>query len=107
MLLALKLVLGMLLLRFSRDRYVALKKAEHLSAKREAEKESYDTQGKRLGGWGMTEMDEDKRRWIYDDDKEKLAKMKEKERAWKEKNESGKGMDFDKISRYELVKRIW
>jgi hypothetical protein len=97
-LLACKLVLGMLLLKFSRSRYRSMKKREH---------QSYDTQGKRLGGWGMTEVDDDKKRWIYDDDLEKLRKLKEKEKAWKEKNEKGVGSDFEKISRYELVKRIW
>ncbi len=97
-LLAFKLVLGMLLLKFARNRYRSMKKREH---------QSYDTQGKRLGGWGMTEVDAEKKRWIYDDDPETLRKLKEKEKAWKEKNEKGGGMDFEKISRYELVKRIW
>jgi hypothetical protein len=97
-LLACKLVLGMLLLKFSRNRYRNMKKREH---------QSYDTQGKRLGGWGMTEVDDDKKRWIYDDDPEKLKRVKDKEKAWKEKNEKNGGPDFEKISRYELVKRIW
>jgi len=77
------------------------------------EKQNFDTGGKRVGGWGMVEVDEDKRRWIYDDDPEQLRKMKEKERAAREKAEKekdgpGAGMDFAKISRYEMAaKRIW
>lgn len=97
-LLACKLVLGMVLLKFARNRYSTMKQRENMS---------YDAQGKRLGGWGMTEVDDDKKRWIYDDDQEKLRKNKEKEKAYKEKNEKGGGTDYEKISRYELLKRIW
>jgi hypothetical protein len=99
-LLACKLVLGMLLLRFARNRYRNMKNKEHAS---------YDTGGRRLGGWGMVEVDEAKRRWIYDDDPEALRNLREKERAYKEKQdkEGPAGQDFGKISRYEMVKRIW
>ena len=73
------------------------------------ESQGYETGGKRVGGWGMVEVDDAKKRWIYDDDPETLNKMKEKERAAKEKSEKGgaeKG--FEKISRYEMsAKRIW
>lgn len=97
-LLACKLVLGMLLLKFARNRYCSMKQRENAN---------YDAQGKRIGGWGMTEVDDDKKRWIYDDDQEKLRKIREKERAWKEKSEKGGATDYEKISRYELLKRIW
>jgi hypothetical protein len=98
-LLACKLVLGMLLLRFARNRYQDMKKREH---------QNYGTEGKRLGGWGIVEVDEDKKRWIYDDDPETLKKLREKERAAKQKAEkSGSEQDFGNISRYEMVKRIW
>lgn len=99
-LLAFKLVLGMLLLRFARNRYSSMKKREHAS---------YDTGGRRLGGWGVVEVDEAKRRWIYNDDPEGLKQVREKERAFKEKQESlgGAGLDFSKVSRYEMGKRIW
>jgi hypothetical protein len=99
-LLAFKLVLGMLLLRFARNRYRKMKTQEHTS---------YDTGGRRLGGWGVVEMDEAKRRWFYDDDPDALKKLRDKERAAKEKqeNSAGSGQDFGKISRYEMVKRIW
>lgn len=95
-LLACKLVLGMLLLQFARNRYRHMKRREH---------QSYDAEGKRLGVGGVTEVDEDKRRWIYDDDQEGLRKKREKEKAGKEKAE--KSQDFGKISRYEMLKRIW
>jgi hypothetical protein len=99
-LLACKLVLGMLLLTFARNRYGNMKSREHAS---------YDTGGRRLGGWGVVEVDEAKQRWIYDDDLESLKKLREKERASKEKHESHdtRGQDFGKITRYEMVKRIW
>lgn len=98
-LLACKLVLGMLLLRYARNRYRTMKTRET---------QSYDTEGRRLGGWGMTEVDEDKKRWIYDDDLDGLRKKTEKERAAKEKSEkSGMGQDFSKVSRFDMVKRIW
>ncbi|KAM3074348.1 hypothetical protein ACMFMG_002843 [Clarireedia jacksonii] len=98
-LLACKLVLGMVLLKFARDRYSTMKKREH---------RSYDTGGKRVGGWGMVEVDDDKKRWIYDDDPETLKKLREKERAARDKEKVGAVQDFSKISRYEMAaKRIW
>jgi hypothetical protein len=99
-LLACKLVLGMLLLKFARNRYSSMKLRESAN---------YDTAGKRLGGWGMVEVDESKKRWIYDDDLENLQKLKEKEKAAKEKSErGGQAQDLSKISRYEMsAKRIW
>jgi F0F1-type ATP synthase membrane subunit b/b' len=113
-LLALKLVLGMLLLKFARNRYKGIKKREHESQTqsqqsqgKEKEKESYNTEGKRLGSWGMTEMEEDKKRWIYEDDKETLRSMKEKEGKWREKSDKMGIQEFGKISRYDMVKRIW
>lgn len=76
---------------------------------KEREGESYGTAGKRVGGWGMVEVDESKKRWIYDDDLESLQKLKEKERMAKEKSEKGgQAHDFSRISRYEMsAKRIW
>jgi hypothetical protein len=98
-LLACKLVLGMLLLKFSRNRYRSMKKREHAND---------DTGGKRVGGWGMVEVDDAKRRHIFVDDQETLAKLKEKERVAREKAEKGSKEDFSRISRYEMsAKRIW
>ncbi|KAB8293777.1 hypothetical protein EYC80_009262 [Monilinia laxa] len=98
-LLACKLVLGMLLLKFARNRYRTMKKREH---------RSYETGGKRVGGWGMVEVDDDKKRWIYDDDPETLKKLRDKERLARDKEKVGAVNDFSKISRYEMAaKRIW
>lgn len=100
-LLACKLVLGMLLLRFARNRYRSMKRRENVN---------YDAGGRRVGGWGMVEVDEDKKRHIYADEPETLRKMWEKERVVKEKAErGGAGSDsFARISRYEMAaKRIW
>jgi hypothetical protein len=97
LLLAAKLVLGMVLLSLSRRRYKGMK---------EREKMTTDTQGKRLGGWGVTEVDDDKKRWIYVDDEEALKRGKERERRAKE--EQGRGVDYGKVMRYDMVaKRIW
>lgn len=64
-------------------------------------------EGKRLGVWGMTELDDDKKRWIYEDDKETLRVMKEKEGRGREKSDRMGLNEFGKISRYDMVKRIW
>ena len=100
-LLVCKLVLGMVLLKFSRNRYSGMKKRDQMN---------YDTGGKRVGGWGTIEVDDGKKKWIYQDDPEALKKMKEKEKVAKEKSEmdGGSAIDFGKISRYEMsAKRIW
>jgi hypothetical protein len=96
-LLAAKLVLGMILLSLSRRRYKGMKERERMTT---------DTAGKRLGGWGVTEVDEDKKRWIYVDDEDALRRGKERERRAKE--EQGRDVDYGKVMRYDMVaKRIW
>ncbi|PSK34204.1 Endoplasmic reticulum membrane protein 65 [Elsinoe australis] len=102
-LLAFKLVLGMALLGFARGRYRGMK---------EREREGYDTHSRRVGGWGVTEVDEDKRRWIYEDDPEGLRKLKEREARDKEKRNQadgeGKGLKLEGVGRYMMAaKRIW
>ena len=101
-LLAFKLVLGMCLLSFARHRYKSMK---------EREKVSVHAEGRRVGGWGVVEVDEDKRRWIYEDDHEGAKKLREREIAVKEKearlNKEG-GESFERVSRYDMInKRIW
>ncbi|KAH0160630.1 DUF747-domain-containing protein, partial [Aureobasidium melanogenum] len=98
-LLALKLLLGMLLLSFARTRYRKMKMQEH-------KKQSFDTQGRRVGGWGAVEVDEDKRRWIYEDDPDGLKNLREREAKGKEK---AKGeLKLDGVDRYMMAaKRIW
>lgn len=100
-LLAFKLVLGMCLLSFARRRYEGMKQRESSSV---------HADGRRIGGWGMVEVDEDKRRWIYNDDPEGAKKLRERERdvREKEKQRGGRGDSFGSVSRYNMVaKRIW
>ncbi|KAI9736582.1 MAG: hypothetical protein M1818_006093 [Claussenomyces sp. TS43310] len=100
-LLACKLVLGMLLLSFARNRYQTIKDREHLSL---------DTKGKRLGGWGMVEVDDDKKRRIYEDDPEGMKGLREREKKAAEKAAQAdlRGVDFGRVTRYEMAaKRIW
>ena len=101
-LLTVKLVLGMLLLSYSRSRYRSMKEREKTSI--------HDVEGgKRVGGWGVVEVDENKRRWICEDDADGLKALKEREARDRVKKERGTGeAAFDKVKRYEMVaKRIW
>ncbi|MCJ1281891.1 hypothetical protein MMC26_001214 [Xylographa opegraphella] len=100
-LLAVKLLLGMCLLAFSRRRYNGMKARERVSSTAE---------GKRLGGWGVVEVDEEKRRLIYEDDAEGLRR---RERAvggggGGKEREREKEKGFEDVRRYDMVaKRIW
>lgn len=68
---------------------------------------SAQADGRRVGGWGVVEVDEDKRRWIYDDDPDALRKLREREAAVTEKEAKG-GLGFEGVSRYTMAaKRIW
>ncbi|QIX01789.1 hypothetical protein AMS68_007306 [Peltaster fructicola] len=97
-LLAFKLVLGMALLSYSRSRYSSIKRREL---------QPIDAKGKRLGGWGTVEVGEDRRRWIYDDDKDGLKELQAKEAKSRAKAEKGE-LNLDKIDRYMMAaKRIW
>ncbi|KAM3415452.1 Endoplasmic reticulum membrane protein 65 [Cercospora zeina] len=96
--LALKLILGMGLLSYSRNRYRDMKTREE---------QRVDTHGRRVGGWGAVEVDEDKRRWIYEDDPESLAKLKEKESRGRQKADQTT-LKLENVDRYTMVaKRIW
>lgn len=96
-LLAFKLVLGMCLLSFARRRYKGMKERENTST---------HADGRRVGGWGVVEVDEDKRRWIYKDDPDGARKLREREREAREKK--GVEESFGSVSRYSMVaKRIW
>jgi Eukaryotic membrane protein family len=101
-LLAIKLVLGMVLLSYSRSRYRSMKERE--------KKAVHDTEGgKRVGGWGVVEVGEDKRRWIYEDDPVGAKALKEREGRERVRKEKAIGeAAFDQVKRYEMVaKRIW
>ena len=95
-LIALKLVLGMCLLSFARRRYIGMKQRE--------QDNDFDAEGKRVGGWGIVEVDEAKRSWIYADDREGLDKLRERSRRRGKEDDGG----FSGVSRYSMVaKRIW
>ena len=96
-LLAFKLVLGMCLLSFARRRYKGMKERENTST---------HADGRRVGGWGVVEVDEDKRRWIYKDDPDAARKLRERERDARERK--GEEENFGSVSRYSMAaKRIW
>ncbi|KAL1839363.1 hypothetical protein VTJ49DRAFT_1598 [Mycothermus thermophilus] len=108
-LLLVKLLLGMVLLRYARDRYARMKVKEHAVATSQAEKESFDSRGKRTGGYGQVEVGEERRRWIFGpEDPEGLRKAREKERRIEANIEKDKDKDFSRVVRYEMIaRRIW
>jgi hypothetical protein len=101
-LLTCKLLLGMCLLSYARHRYRGMKKRESISTHAE---------GRRVGGLGVVEVDDDKRRWIYRDDPAARKRMKEREGGMieKEKGKEGPGGEgLEGVMRYSMVaKRIW
>jgi hypothetical protein len=116
LLLIFKLLLGMLLLTFARSRYKGMKGREgshpsaatdssnHAPAAAPAREFSVDG-SRRVGGWGVVEVNDDQRRWIYVDDPDGLRRLKTKE----EKDRNAKEeLNLDHVQRYEMVaKRIW
>ena len=104
LLLAFKLALGMALLQVARSRYRSMKERENDRA---------DVPGsKRVGEWGIVEVGEDRRRWIYEDDGEALRSLRERERraGARERGEGGsrQGKGLEDVDRYSMVaKRIW
>ena len=63
-----------------------------------------------MGGWGVVEVDEDKRRWIYEGDREGERRVREREARGREEREREreKGGGFEGVERYSMVgKRIW
>jgi hypothetical protein len=99
--LAFKLILGMLLLIVARRRYHGMQEREMMSV---------ETGGKRIGGWGVVDVDEEKRRMIYDDDAEGLKRLRERDEKGRKKegDERERGTGFGHVSRYAMVaKRIW
>ena len=127
-LLILKLLLGMVLLAFARSRYRKIKGLEAESNKHSSHSSHHHTGNEqpaaprarefsvegsqRVGGWGMVEVGEEKRRLIYADDPDGLRRLKEKEEN-KEKEEKDKidkdgELNIDHVQRYEMsAKKIW
>ncbi|KHN95933.1 Membrane protein,Tapt1/CMV receptor [Metarhizium album ARSEF 1941] len=110
-LLILKLLLGMVLLQYSRNRYAKMKHKETMVAMGKAERESYDAAGRRVGGRGDVEVTDDKARWIHADKSEGLRNGKGPG-GNKGDGDGGGGNkpdgDYMGVARYEMVaKRIW
>jgi len=98
-LLAVKLVLGMLLLNYSRSRYMGIKKRE---------REIYSTHAKPLGGLGTIDVDDEKRKIIYEDDDAGLKAMRAREQKSKRSDHEPDTLKLDNIDRYSMAaKRIW
>ncbi|KAF7563545.1 hypothetical protein G7046_g594 [Stylonectria norvegica] len=107
-LLILKLLLGMLLLKYARNRYARMKHKEHLVSTGQRDTASYDTAGKRVGGFGHIEVGEDRQRWVHADKTEGLKGGKGPGSAPKEKKKKQVEEDYSDVFRYEMVaKRIW
>ncbi|KAF1363133.1 DUF747-domain-containing protein [Lizonia empirigonia] len=99
--LAFKLLLGMFLLTVARKRCHGMKEREMMNV---------ETGGKRIGGWGVVDVDEEKRRYIHHDDPEGLRSLRERDEKAKKKEdqERERGTSFGHVSRYAMVaKRIW
>ena len=99
--LAFKLLLGMFLLIVARKRCHGMKEREMVNV---------ETGGKRIGGWGVVDVDEEKRRYIHHDDPEGLRSLRERDEKTKRKEEQERerGTSFGHVSRYAMVaKRIW
>lgn len=110
-LLILKLLLGMILLKYSRERYTEMKSKEALVAAGKAERDVYECVGRRSGGFGHIEVGEERQRWIHVDQTEGLKGGKgpswTRRQRQEEKKATGDG-DYNGVSRYEMVtKRIW
>lgn len=101
LLLAFKLALGMVLLSYARARYQSIRLREH--------ERTTEPGTKRVSGWGVVELGDDRRKRIYEGDPEGLRAIKERDHKTQEReNKSGVGKALDSVDRYSMVaKRIW
>lgn len=107
-LLIVKLLLGMLLLNYSRNRYAKMKQQEQLVALGKIERESYDSKGRRVGGRGEVEVGDDRQRWIHADKTEGLRGGKGPGGKRSGEDKKPPEGDYNGVFRYEMVtKRIW
>lgn len=109
-LLIIKLLLGMVLLKYSRARFAQMRNAETVVANNQAEKESYDHNGRRVGGYGQVEVGDDRQRWIHSDETEGLkgGKGPGGKRIGIEEKHNKAEPEYNGVNRYEMVaKRIW
>lgn len=104
-LLIVKLLLGMLLLQYARNRYAKMKRKDREVALGQADRDVYETQGRRVGCRPEVEIGEDRQRWINADASEGLPGAKRVGEDQKKRKTSG---DYQGVFRYEMVtKRIW
>ena len=124
-LLIIKLVLGMALLRYARSRYAAtVIREQHqtvaaasgrddntsTSSNSNAIHNNFSQPGKRIGPWGATEVGDERRRRLYEDDPDGLQRMRERERKTEERFRDTRADDgLARVYRYEMgvSKRIW
>ncbi|KAH8666917.1 eukaryotic membrane protein family-domain-containing protein [Xylariales sp. PMI_506] len=110
LLLVVKLLLGMVLLKYARGRYAAIRRQEQAIATGQGKRESFYQPGKRVGGWGQVEVGDERRKLLYADDPDGLKRMRERERKG---DQMAKKMEIgddglEKVTRYEMIaKRIW
>ncbi|KAK3648435.1 hypothetical protein LTR56_007552 [Elasticomyces elasticus] len=98
-LLAFKLLLGMLLLTYSRNRCSGMEERERQI--------TVALDGKRAGIGALTEVDEAKRKWIYEDDLDGLRSLREKEERGRKQTRE-KADKLEGVDRYMMAaKRIW
>ncbi|RDA86924.1 hypothetical protein CP532_1838 [Ophiocordyceps camponoti-leonardi (nom. inval.)] len=109
LLLALKLLLGMALLQYARNRYAKMKRKEHALATGQARADSYTTAGRRLGPRAEIELSDDRLRWIKADSAEGLPDTKKKRPPPSSSTSTHPPEhDYQGVFRYDMVaKRIW
>lgn len=92
--LAVKLVLGICLLGFARKRYKGMKDRAGMN---------FLTGARKVGGFGLIEVSDDQKKWIYADDPAGERAMKERE-----SRPPPREIDLDTVKRYSMAaKRIW
>lgn len=107
-LLIIKLLLGMVLLKYSRTRYAKMKQKEQLVSLGKMERDSYDSKGRRVGGRGEVEVGDDRQRWIHSDKNEGLRGGKGPGGKRQGDDKKAPEGDYNGVFRYEMVtKRIW
>ncbi|PHH93316.1 hypothetical protein CDD83_7101 [Cordyceps sp. RAO-2017] len=102
-LLIVKLLLGMALLQYSRNRYAKMKRREKMVSLGQTEHESHEARGSRYGARPEIEVGEERKRWINADPTEGLPSAKRQ--TGDTKKAEG---DYQGVFRFEMVaKRIW
>ncbi|KAH8154003.1 uncharacterized protein LAJ45_01770 [Morchella importuna] len=92
--LAVKLVLGICLLTFARKRYKGMKERAGMN---------FMTGARKVGGFGLIDVSDDQKKWIYADDPAGERAMKERENR-----PLPREINLDDVKRYSMAaKRIW